>query len=60
MLPVVLGFVLWASKWQGRNKRCRCDNLSVITILNSGSSKEELAMHLMRSLFFFLASFNDS
>ena len=45
---------------QGRNIRCRCDNAAVVAILNSGSSKEELAMHLMRSLFFFLASFNIS
>ena len=42
--------------WLGRTIRCRCDNMAVVAILKSGSSKDERAMHLMRSLFFFLAS----
>ena len=54
LLPVVLGAALWGSQWQGTNVRCRCDNVAVMAILNSGTSRDELAMHLMRSLFFFL------
>jgi len=32
--------------------------MAVVAILKSGSSKDEWVMHLMRSLFFFLASYN--
>ena len=34
---------------------CRCDNAAVVSIVNSGSSKDPLVMHLMRSLFFITA-----
>ena len=37
---------------------CHCDNAAVVTIINSGSSKNPLAMQLMRSLFFMSAHFN--
>ena len=32
--------------------RCLCDNAAVVAVVNSGSSKCEKVMHLMRSLFF--------
>ena len=60
LVLVVLGVTLWGSQWQGRNRRCRCDSAGVVAILNSGSSSNELAMHLTRNLFFFLASFSVS
>ena len=34
-----------------------CDNAAMVAIINSGMSKDERAMHLMRCLFFFLAKF---
>ena len=36
--------------------RCRCDNAAVVAIIKSGTSKDALAMHPMRCLFFFTAS----
>ena len=35
--------------------RCLCDNTAVGAIVNSGASKCDKAMHLMRSAFFFVA-----
>ena len=60
LLPVVVAVATWGKQWQGRNICCRCDNAAVVAILNSGSSKEKWAMHLMRSLFFFQAIFDIS
>ena len=57
LLPIIMGVALWGRSWQGRTIRCRCDNMAVVAILKSGSSKDERVMHLMRSLFFFLASY---
>ena len=51
---------LWGKQRRGRNIPCRYDNATVVAILNSGSSKEEWEMHLMRSLLFFQATFDIS
>ena len=51
LLPIVIGAALWGSAWQGRTVSCRCDNAAVVAIVNSGRSKVEAVMHLMRCLF---------
>ena len=58
LVPVVLGLAVWGSKWQGKTIRCLCDNAAVVADLNSGRSKNDLVMHLLRSLFFITAKYN--
>ena len=60
LLPVVVGVAMWGSKWRGKTIICNCDNAAVVAILNSGSSKDERAMQLLRSLFLFMASYDVS
>jgi len=48
---------LWDKKWIGSSLLWWCNNAAVIAILKSGWCKDELAMHFLRSLFFWLASF---
>ena len=55
LLPIVIGPAVWGSRWRGLTVSCRCDNAAVIAIVNSGRSKVEKVMHLMRCLSFFLA-----
>ena len=55
LLPIVLGMAVWGGRWQGLSVSCRCDNAAVVSIVNSGRSKVDRAMHLMRCLSFFLA-----
>ena len=57
LLPLVMGVALWGRRWSGNSVVCRCDNAAVVAILKSGWCKDELAMHLLRSLFFWLATF---
>ena len=38
--------------------KCRCDNAAVVAIVNSGTSRCERAMHLLRSAFFFQAKYD--
>ena len=52
LLPIVIAVALWADRWRGTTVRCLCDNAAVVAVVNSGSSKCEKVMHLMRSLFF--------
>ena len=35
--------------------RCFCDNAAVVAIVQSGSSKDDLVMHLMRCFFYICA-----
>ena len=53
-----MAVTLWGSQWQGKSIRCRCDNPAVVAIVSAGSSKDDRAMHLMQSLFFFLVKHN--
>ena len=55
LLPIVLGAAVWGSKWKGLAISCLCDNATVVAIVNSGRSKMDRTMHLMRCLSFFLA-----
>ena len=55
LVPIVVACALWGDQWRGATVLCRCDNAAVVSIVNSGSSKDALVMHLMRSLFFIAA-----
>ena len=56
--PIILSVAVWGKMWRGRAVRCRCDNVAMVAALNSGTSNNERAMHLVRSLFFFAACQN--
>ena len=58
LLPIIVGAAMWGHKWRGGTVRCRCDNAATVAIVNSGRSKVERVMHLMRSLFFIAAHHN--
>ena len=52
LLPIVVGAVVWRSRWSGKAVRVRCDNMTVVATLKSGSCKEPTAMHLRQCLAF--------
>ena len=60
LLPIVVACAVWGHQWRGCTILCRCDNAAVVAILKSGSSKDRVAMHLMRCLFFFTAHYPDA
>ncbi len=60
LLPIVLAAAVWGRNWKGATIRCKCDNAAVVAIVNSGRSKMDRAMHLMRCLSFFLAQWDVS
>lgn len=60
LLPIVVACAVWGSNWRGQTIQCICDNAAVVAIINSGRSKDKLAMHILRCLFFFTAHFNVS
>ena len=58
LLPIVVACAVWGKQWRGMTIKHVCDNAAVVAILKSGKSKDRLAMHLVRCLFFFSAHFN--
>lgn len=57
LLSLVLGVALCGKKWFGDSLVCRCDNAAVVAILQSKWCKDDLAMHLLQCLFFWLATY---
>ena len=57
LVPIVLASAIWGHNWKGMTVRARCDNAAVVAIINSGSSRVQEAMHLMRCLAFIAAKY---
>ena len=55
LLPIVVACAVWGNSMKGKTVRIKCDNAAVVAILKSGTSKDGLAMHLLRSPFFYTA-----
>ena len=55
LAPIVVAAIMWGENWRGRSVLARCDNAAVVGIINSGSSRNPKAMHLMRCLTFLSA-----
>ena len=60
MLPIVLAAAVWGKEWIGKSVMALCDNAAVVAIVNSGSSRDQEVMHLMRCLTFLKAKFQFS
>ena len=57
LLSIVLSCAVWGCYWKGKSLKCLSDNAAVVARINSGRSKVDKAMHLMRCLTFFLAHY---
>ena len=55
MLPVVIAAALWGEQWIGQRVCFNCDNMAVVDLLRSRTSKDTLIMHLLRCLSFYAA-----
>ena len=52
LLPIVVAVACWGKEWQGKAVVAWCDNMAVVAIVNSWSSRKAEAMHLRRCLAF--------
>ena len=58
LLPILFSMVMWGKLWTGKRVECRCDNMAVVAVVNSGRAKDETLMHLLRCMFFIAAHLN--
>ena len=57
LLPILYALVMWGSHWRGRVVVFHCDNMAVVSVVNTGSSRDSTLMHMLRCLFFVAAKF---
>ena len=50
LYPIIIACYVWGCKWSRRHVLFHCDNMSVVHIINSGTSRDENIMHLVREL----------
>ena len=60
LLPIVLAAALWGGLWKRTCVCFKCDNMAVVDILTSHTSKDQLLMHLLRCLVFYAAFYGFS
>jgi len=57
---MIIAVAVWEAKWRGHTILLRSDNMATVNILNSGTSHNSEAMHLMRCLAFIQAKWQVS
>ena len=55
MVPILLAAATWGPKWAGQRVLCCSDNTKVVTVVNTGTARDPLLMHMLRCLFFYAA-----
>ena len=56
LYPIAIACLLWGQQWSGKKLLFHCDNQAVVDIWASGTSRDPLIMHLVRSIFFSAAT----
>ena len=60
LVPIVISVAIWGTQLSRKRILIQCDNMGVVAAVTKRSSKEPLAMHLLRCLWFFTAHFDIS
>ena len=51
LFPIVLACHVWGASWARKRVEFQCDNTEVVSVIMSGTSKDEQLMHLLRALY---------
>ena len=58
LVPIIISCAVWAPLLAHKQTQFQCDNQSLVSAINKGSSKDNMVMHLLRCLWFITASFD--
>ena len=58
LAPIVLSCCVWGPRLAKHSVLFECDNSSVVAALANGTAKDNVAMHLLRVLWFFIAHYD--
>ncbi len=57
LVPIVIAAAFWGSQWTKSRVHFFCDNMAVVALLKTLTSKDALIMHLLRCLAFYAAHY---
>ena len=60
LVPIVISYIIWGPLLLRRSILFKCDNTGVVAAVKKGSAREPLVMHLLCTLWFFVAHFDIS
>ena len=55
LVQIVMAVVLWGHYWAGKNVRCLCNNMAVVTAVNKRSARDPTLAGLLCTLAFVAA-----
>lgn len=58
LVPILLSCVVWGHRLAKSRVSFQCDNLSLVTAITKGSSKDHAVMRLLRCMWFFIAFYD--
>ena len=58
LFPIVLACHVWGASWARQRVEFQCDNTAVVSVIMSGTSKDEQLMHLLRALYLVSTRYN--
>jgi hypothetical protein len=58
LFPIVLACHVWGTCWARKRVEFQCDNTAVVSVIMSGTSKDEQLMHLLRALYLVSTRYN--
>ena len=53
LVPVVVAAALWGEKWRKRHVCIHSDNVAVVSVIKSGTTRSQQTMHPLHCLFFY-------
>ena len=57
LVPIILSCAVWGLLLTKKTTVFQCDNRSVVDVMNKGSSKDAMVMHLLRCVWFLYCNF---
>ena len=58
LFPIFLACHVWGASWARKRIEFHCDNTAVVSVIMSGTSKDEKLMHLLRALYLVSTRYN--
>ena len=58
MLNILVALKVWHGEWAGLKFQAKCDNQAVISVLNSGRSRDPVMAEYARNIFMWVSTFN--
>ena len=58
MINILVALKVWHIQWAGLKVRIQCDNQAVVSVLNTGKTRDRVMAKYARNVFLWLSAFN--